>query len=199
MLLLWGCCCCAGSHKGQNQRASPTHFGMELIEIPAGKFTVGSRAGEKNRQGGEEQVAVSLTNPFMLGKTEVTQKQWKQVMKTEPWDGQQYVQANKDCPATFVSFYDAVEFCDALTDLERKAGKLKGNEEYAKPVGALRHARQRVGVVCGLVRRQVAGWHRSGWPRRGLVPRRPRRQLSALELAGLIAFLRSGRPVPPTP
>ena len=101
---------------------------MELIEIPAGKFTVGSRAGEKNRQGGEEQVAVSLTNPFMLGKTEVTQKQWKQVMKTEPWDGQQYVQANKDCPATFVSFFDAVEFCDALTDLERKAGKLKGNK-----------------------------------------------------------------------
>jgi formylglycine-generating enzyme required for sulfatase activity len=45
---------------------------MELIEIPAGKFTMGSRAGEKDRQGGEEQVVVSLTNPFMLGKTDVT-------------------------------------------------------------------------------------------------------------------------------
>ena len=83
---------------------------MELIEIPAGKFTVGSRAGEKDRQGGEEQVAVSLTNQFILGKTEVTQKQWKQVMKTEPWDGQQYVQADKDCPATFFLFMMPLSF-----------------------------------------------------------------------------------------
>ena len=108
---------------------------MELIEIPAGKFTMGSPAGEKNRQGGEEQVAVSLTNPFMLGKTEVTQKQWKQVMKTEPWDGQQYVQADKDCPTTFVSFYDAVEFCDALTDLRTQGWKVEGQQSVRQTSG----------------------------------------------------------------
>ena len=111
-------------------------IGMELIEIPAGKFTMGSPAGEKNRQPNEEQVDVTLTKQFALGKTEVTQGQWIQVMGTEPWKGEEYVQVDKDCPATFVSFFDAVEFCDKLTDLERKAGRLKDSEEYRLPTEA---------------------------------------------------------------
>ncbi|MEI6038034.1 MAG: formylglycine-generating enzyme family protein, partial [Planctomycetota bacterium] len=111
-------------------------IGMELIEIPAGKFTMGSPAGEKNRQPNEEQVAVTLTKQFALGKTEVTQGQWIQVMGTEPWKGEEYVQVDKDCPATFVSFFDAVGFCDKLTDLERKAGRLKDSEEYRLPTEA---------------------------------------------------------------
>ena len=56
---------------------------MELIEIPAGKFTMGSRIGENGRFGSEAQVSVTLTKPFGLGKYEVTQGQWKEVMGTE--------------------------------------------------------------------------------------------------------------------
>ncbi len=63
-------------------------IGMELIEIPAGTFTMGSPAGEKGRQEHEEQVTVTLTKSFGLGKTEVTQGQWQKVMGTEPWEGQ---------------------------------------------------------------------------------------------------------------
>ena len=121
---------------GLAQGAEPNSIGMELIEIPAGTFTMGSPAGEKDHQAAEEQVAVTLTKPFGLGKTEVTQGQWQQVMSTEPWKGEQFVQADKDFPATFVSFFDAVEFCETLTDLERKAGKLKANEEYRLPTEA---------------------------------------------------------------
>ena len=118
------------------RRYATNSIGLELIEIPAGKFTMGSPAGEKGRQPDEEQVGVTLTKPFFLGKTEVTQGQWKQVMGTEPWEGQDDVQVDKDCPATFVSFFDAVEFCETLTDLERKDGKLKANEEYRLPTEA---------------------------------------------------------------
>jgi len=118
-------------------RAAVTNsIGMELIEIPAGKFTMGSPAGEEGRQPNEEQVAVTLTKPFWLGKTEVTQGQWKQVMGTEPWEGENYGQSDNDCPATFVSFHDAVKFCGKLTDLERKAGGLKDSEEYRLPTEA---------------------------------------------------------------
>ena len=111
-------------------------IGMELIEIPAGKFTMGSPEGEKDHQKDEAQVSVTLTKPFGLGKTEVTQGQWKSVMGTEPWKGQQLVQADKDCPATYVSWGDATEFCEKLTAIERKAGKLKVNEEYRLPTEA---------------------------------------------------------------
>jgi formylglycine-generating enzyme required for sulfatase activity len=111
-------------------------IGMELIEIPAGKFTMGSPTGEKGHQPREKQVAVTLTKPFGLGKTEVTQGQWKQVMGTEPWKGEDSVQADKDCPATYVSWDDATEFCKKLATIERKAGNLQANEEYRLPTEA---------------------------------------------------------------
>ena len=108
-------------------------IGMELIEIPAGKFTMGSPEGEKDHQEDEVQVSVTLTQPFKLGKYEVTQGQWKSVMGSEPWEGQKYVKADKDCPATLVSWDDATAFCEKLTAIERKAGKLQANEEYRLP------------------------------------------------------------------
>ena len=125
-----------GIAQGAEPKTVTNSIGMKLIEIPAGKFMMGSPAGEKDRDSDEEQVAVTLTKPFWLGKTEVTQGQWQQVMSTEPWKGKDFVLADKDCPATYVSFFDAVEFCDKLTDLERKAGRLKDSEEYRLPTEA---------------------------------------------------------------
>jgi len=102
-------------------------IGMELIEIPAGTFMMGE---------GGDAVAVTLTQPFLLGKTEVTQGQWQQVMGTERWKEQQFVQADKDCPATYVDWNDATAFCQRLTGLERKAGKLPAGESYRLPTEA---------------------------------------------------------------
>ena len=117
-----------GIAQGAKPKTVTNSIGMQLIEIPAGKLTMGSPAGEKNHQPDEEQVAVTLTKPFWLGKTEVTQGQWQQVMSTEPWKGKENVQADKDGAAMYVSWDDATAFCQKLTDLERKAGKLKANE-----------------------------------------------------------------------
>jgi len=102
-------------------------IGMELIEIPAGKFTMAE---------GFRTVVVTLTKPFGLGKTEVTQGQWKSVMGTEFWKGFDKVKADKDCPATYVSWENATEFCKKLTATERKSGKLKADEEYRLPTEA---------------------------------------------------------------
>ena len=110
-----------------NSQAITNSIRMELIEIPAGKFTMGEYG---------DAVGVTLTKPFALGKTEVTQGQWRQVMGTEPWEGGEDVQADKDCPATYVSWDDAREFCDKLTELERKAGKLKVGVAYHLPTEA---------------------------------------------------------------
>ena len=125
-----------GIAQGAEPKTVTNTIGMELIEIPIGKFTMGSPAGEKDHKANEEQVTVTLTKSFWLGKTEVTQGQWQQVMGTELWKGKPFVQADKDCPATYVSFFDAMEFCETLTDLERKAGKLKASEEYRLPTEA---------------------------------------------------------------
>ena len=112
---------------GIAQGAEPNSIGMELIEIPAGEFTMGQ---------GNSAVDVILTKPFLMGKTEVTQGQFKNVMGTEPWRGAPFVQIGEDNAASYVSGDDATAFCETLTDLERKAGKLKANEEYRLPTEA---------------------------------------------------------------
>jgi len=105
---------------------------------------MGSRFDEQGRQPTEGQVKVTLTKSFRLGKTEVTQGQWKKVMGTEPWATEgldklrkvRDVRSDKDCPATYVSWADARQFCDKLTELERKIGKLTDSEEYRLPTEA---------------------------------------------------------------
>ena len=129
--------CVTGCSRNEIQKSVTNSIGMELIEIPAGKFTMGSPEGEKDRFSDyEDQVRVTLTQPLELGKYEVTQGQWKSVMGTEPWLNQGGVQIGEDNPATYVNWDDATEFCKTLTATERKAGKLKADEEYRLPTEA---------------------------------------------------------------
>ena len=121
---------------GMVPRSVTNTIGMELIEIPAGTFTMGSPAGEKGRQENEEQVTVTLTKPFGLGKTEVTQGQWNKVMGTAPWEGKPFAQADKDCPTSCVDWNDATAFCQRLTDTEHTNGKLPAGESYRLPTEA---------------------------------------------------------------
>ena len=120
---------------GIAQGAEPNSIGMELIEIPAGEFMMGSPLDEQYHCDNEKQVAVTLTKPFWLGKTEVTQGQFKKVMGTKPWRSWA-VKGDKDCPATYVSWEEAKAFCDELTELDEDAGKLKANEKYSLPTEA---------------------------------------------------------------
>ena len=109
---------------------------IELVSIPAGSFVMGSLQGEKGRLDDEAVCTVTLARPFLLGKMEVTQGQWRKVMGTEPWKWQAFVQAGNDYAVTCVSWNDATAFCEKLTDLESKTGKLKAGEEYRLPTEA---------------------------------------------------------------
>jgi formylglycine-generating enzyme required for sulfatase activity len=64
---------------------------MKFCYCPASKFKMGSSADEAGHREAEDQVDVTLTQGFWLGKTEVTQGQWKAVMGTTPWKGENYV------------------------------------------------------------------------------------------------------------
>ena len=81
-------------------------------------------------------VKVLLTQGYWLGKYEVTQSEWKQVMKTEPWKDQDVTKEGADFPATFVSWNDATDFCRKLTEQERQAGRLSNDWEYTLPTEA---------------------------------------------------------------
>jgi formylglycine-generating enzyme required for sulfatase activity len=102
-------------------------IGMRLVVIPPGAFRMGE---------GDAALGVTFTRPILVGRTEVTQGEWQDVMETEPWRGQPFTRAGREMAATFVSWDDAVTFCERLTRREREAGRLDGPQAYRLPTEA---------------------------------------------------------------
>jgi formylglycine-generating enzyme required for sulfatase activity len=81
-------------------------------------------------------VKVIISRGFWLGKFEVTQREWKTVMETEPWKEQRRAKEGNDMAATYICWLDAMAFCRKLTTRERKAGRLADEWEYTLPTEA---------------------------------------------------------------
>ena len=97
--------------KTQNVHVRVCPEGMAWIE--AGTFTMGSPEDEPNRsttENREAQHQVTLTSGFYMGKYLVTQEQYEAVIGTNP----SYFEG-VNLPVEQVSWYDAVEFCNALS------------------------------------------------------------------------------------
>ena len=112
--------------------------GMELVLIPPGQFKMGSPANEADRVEDEGQVTVRLTQPWYVGKTEVTQQQWFAVMGTRPWMGKDNVKDGDDYPATWLSAEQADQFCEKLSQKEGVTYRLltEAEWEYACRAGS---------------------------------------------------------------
>jgi formylglycine-generating enzyme required for sulfatase activity len=108
----------------------------KLVWCPAGTFKMGSPKSEEGRDEDEDQVNVKLTKGFWLGKFEVTQAEWERVMGTTPWKGKELVKEGAKFPATYVSWDDAVAFCEKLTRQERAAGRVPEGWKYTLPTEA---------------------------------------------------------------
>ena len=93
---------------------------------------MGSPAAERNRLANENQVKVTISKGFYLGKCSVTQREFKALMKSAPWQNWQS-KDDDDSPATYVDWRDAAEFCRKLTVRESQAGRLPGGFVYALP------------------------------------------------------------------
>jgi formylglycine-generating enzyme required for sulfatase activity len=85
---------------------STNSLGMTFILLPAGTFTMGSPADEPGRHADETQHQVTLTQPFYMQTTEVTQAQWEAVMGSNP----SYFDDCPTCPVEMVSWNDVQEF-----------------------------------------------------------------------------------------
>jgi sulfatase modifying factor 1 len=96
-------------------------IGIKLMRIPKGKFMMGSPETEKERRVAETQHEVTISHNFYMGATEVTQAQWQKVMGNNPSKFK-----GDDLPVQTVSWTDAVDFCNKLSELpeEKKAGRI---------------------------------------------------------------------------
>ncbi len=102
------------------------HLG--LVWCPAGSFQMGSNDGRAD----EKPVrSVQITKGFWMGKTEVTQAQWRQLMNDNPSHFK-----GDDRPVERVDWHQCVKFCRTLTDRERTAGRLPAGYVYRLPTEA---------------------------------------------------------------
>lgn len=89
-------------------------IGMEFVLIPAGEFDMGSPSNEAGRYDNEDPVHhVKISKVFYIGKYEVTQKQWSEVMGSNPSNFK-----GDDMPVENVSWNDVQDFIKKLNQKE---------------------------------------------------------------------------------
>ena len=96
-------------------------IGMQLIAIRPGEFDMGARDGEDEASDAEKpRHRVQITRGFLLGRYEVTQGEFEMVMGFNPSDlGSGNAERNR-LPVEMVSWYDAIAFCNKLSERERR-------------------------------------------------------------------------------
>jgi formylglycine-generating enzyme required for sulfatase activity len=110
--------------------------GVKLCWCPPGKFTMGSPRSEPERRPGEDQIEVTLTRGFWMGKFEATQGQWKRAMGQLPGPLTAELPAGDDFPVGNVNFAEAESFCRKLTELGHQSGELPKDWEFRLPTEA---------------------------------------------------------------
>jgi formylglycine-generating enzyme required for sulfatase activity len=97
----------AGKAKAATMPATiRNNAGMELVLIQPGRFMIGSGSG-----GDALQHEVTITQPFYIGRYEVTQAQWQSVMGNNPSG---FDKCGGNCPVEMVSWNDAEGFISRL-------------------------------------------------------------------------------------
>ncbi len=86
---------------------------MMFTLVPAGSFTMGSPLSEPGRSVKEVQHKVTLSEPFYIQTTEVTQKQWKNVIGNSPTSGN----VGDNYPIG-VTWSEAAYFANMLSQIE---------------------------------------------------------------------------------
>lgn len=116
---------------------SENSLGMKFRLIPPGEFVMGRSPRDAEVFSNEKLAAddlpaheVTLTQPFAISVTEVTQRQWIDLMGTKPWLGKPMVLDAASQPATCVSWFDAGDFCRRLSARDGELYRLPTEAEW---------------------------------------------------------------------
>jgi formylglycine-generating enzyme required for sulfatase activity len=103
----------SNSTTGRTKPQSSTYknkYSMEFALIPAGRFMMGSTNGLPDEKPVHQ---VTISQPFYMGKYEVTQGQWQAMMGNNP---SSFKDCGGNCPVEHVSWNDAQDFINKLNE-----------------------------------------------------------------------------------
>ena len=109
---------------------------LDMVPIPAGKFVMGDNR-ELAAPGETPCVEVTITKPFWISRYEITNRQLRRLTPAHvvrKWNSRELNENEQ--PAGEVSWDEAMLFCKALTDKERKLGRVPEGYEYRLPTEA---------------------------------------------------------------
>ncbi|HUT90443.1 MAG TPA: SUMF1/EgtB/PvdO family nonheme iron enzyme [Thermoguttaceae bacterium] len=113
------------------QKVVSNGIGMELVVIPAGRFAMGSPTSDKHSYPDEKpQHRVEITIPFQLGVYPVTQEEYQLVTGANP----SFCKGPRR-PVECVSWFDAVRFCNLLSQREGLDAYYRIDEEQVSAAG----------------------------------------------------------------
>ncbi len=100
--------------------------------VPPGSFLQGSTPSEDGHESDESpSMRVVVRHGFLMGRHEVTQGEFSEVMGSNP-----SLTQGPDLPVHRVSSAEAMEYCERLTAIEKAANRLPANHEYRLPTEA---------------------------------------------------------------
>jgi len=119
----------------ENQTYISNSIGMTFRLIPAGTFIMGSPSDELGHESDETQYTVTLSEPFYIQTTEVTQGQWKTVMNDYPYTS---YSCGHNCPVEYITWNDAQLFLETLSSMGEGSYTLptEAQWEYAARAGS---------------------------------------------------------------
>jgi formylglycine-generating enzyme required for sulfatase activity len=107
---------------------------MDLVLIPSGTFEMGSPEDELDRHTREGPQHTVTVPTFFMGRTPITQAQWRQVAQTPqvnaPLTSNPSRFKGDDRPVEQVSWQDATEFCARLSRDTRREYRLPSEAEW---------------------------------------------------------------------
>ena len=89
---------------------------VTMVTIPAGSFIMGT--DDQTEIDNHPTHKVTISQPFLMGKTEVTQKMWKVVMDNS--NPSNPTELGDDKPVQQVTFIRAIDFCNRLSKMEQR-------------------------------------------------------------------------------
>jgi formylglycine-generating enzyme required for sulfatase activity len=116
---------------------------LEMVAIPGGTFTMGSPKSEEGSHSDERRQHNVTLSPFFMGKYPITQAQWKEIASRTDLkvkrnlnpDPSRFKKPYQDIdrwqrPVENVSWYDAVEFCQRLSQLTGRVYRLPSEAQW---------------------------------------------------------------------
>lgn len=99
-------------------------LGLTLLWVPPGSFAMSTPSGN------DDETPVEITRGYWLGRTEVTQEQWR-ALRTDQADPSLFKGSQR--PVENITWLEAMDFARLLNARERAAGRLPEGYEYSLP------------------------------------------------------------------